>query len=119
MVTDGDGTNLEHPAPEASAVRYVLHLYVTGMTSRSVRAVENVRSLCKKHLAGRYELRIVDLYQQPDLARKEQVVAAPTLIKRHPLPLRRLVGDMSNDRRVLGGLDLISASGQPADSANA
>lgn len=94
--------------PEAPSMHYVLRLYVTGMTARSVRAVENVRRICSKHLAGGYELQVVDLYQQPDLARLEQVVAAPTLVKTHPLPLRRLVGDMSNERRVLGGLDLLS-----------
>jgi circadian clock protein KaiB len=100
--------NLDSFGREAPATHYVLRLYVTGMTARSVRAVENVRRICSKHLAGAYELQVVDLYQQPDLARQEQVVAAPTLVKKHPLPLRRLVGDMSNERRVLGGLDLIS-----------
>lgn len=101
-----DHGHTDAPSPGSDA-HYVLHLYVTGMTPRSVRAVENVRSICKKHLAGSYELQVVDLYQQPNLAREEQVVAAPTLIKKLPLPLRRLVGDMSNEHRVLGGLDLV------------
>jgi circadian clock protein KaiB len=104
---DFDGSGREAPAEH-----YVLRLYVTGMTARSVRAVENVRRICSKHLAGAYELQVVDLYQQPELARQEQVIAAPTLVKKHPLPLRRLVGDMSNERRVLGGLDLISCGQQ-------
>lgn len=89
-------------APE----QYDLCLYVTGMTPRSVRAIENVRSFCKKHLDGRHTLRIFDLYQQPSLAREEQLIAAPTLVKRMPLPQRRLVGDLSNQQRVLDGLGL-------------
>jgi circadian clock protein KaiB len=91
---------------EASSARYVLKLYVAGMTSRSARAVENVRAFCEKHLEGRYDLQIIDVYQQPALARTEQLIAAPTLIKKLPLPLRRLIGDMSNEERILVGLDL-------------
>lgn len=93
----------------ASAVateQYDLCLYVTGMTPRSVRAIENVRTFCKRHLGGRHTLRIFDLYQQPSLAREEQLIAAPTLVKRTPLPQRRLVGDLSNQERVLAGLGL-------------
>ncbi len=89
-------------APE----RYILKLYVTGMTSRSARAIENLQVVCEKYLAGRYELQIIDVYQQPGLARSEQVVAIPTLIKKLPLPLRRLIGDMSDEERVLVGLDI-------------
>jgi circadian clock protein KaiB len=77
------------------------------MTSRSARAVENVRSFCEKHLEGRYDLQVIDVYQQPALAKSEQLIAAPTLIKKLPLPLRRLIGDMSNEDRVLVGLDLV------------
>jgi circadian clock protein KaiB len=87
--------------------QYVLRLYVTGMTPRSARAIENIRALCAKHLDGRYDLQIIDIYQQPSLARTEQIIAAPTLIKRLPLPLRRLAGDMSSEGRVLAGLDLL------------
>lgn len=89
--------------------RYILRLYVAGMTSRSSRAVENVRAFCEKHLGGRYELQIIDVYQQPALARAERLKAAPTLIRKLPLPLRRLIGDMSNEDRVLVGLDLVPA----------
>jgi circadian clock protein KaiB len=95
------------PADESSAERYILKLYVAGMTSRSTRAVENVRAFCEKHLEGRYDLQVIDVYQQPALAKTEQLVAAPTLIKKLPLPLRRLIGDMSNEDRILVGLDLI------------
>ena len=90
-----------------SGEHYTLRLYVAGMTSRSARAVENVRSFCEKHLEGRYDLQVIDVYQQPSLARSEQLIAAPTLIKKLPLPLRRLIGDMSNEDRVLVGLDLV------------
>jgi circadian clock protein KaiB len=76
------------------------------MTPRSTRAIENVRAICEEHLPGRYDLRVIDLYQQPGLAQMEQILAAPTLIKKHPLPLRRIIGDMSNEERVLAGLDL-------------
>jgi circadian clock protein KaiB len=89
--------------------RYVLRLYVTGMTPRSTRAVENVRAICEQHLHGRYELEIVDIYQQPSLAKGEQIIAAPTLIKKLPLPLRRVIGDLSSTDRVLVGLDIKSA----------
>jgi len=85
---------------------YVLRLYITGMTPRSAQAIENIRVICEAHLKGRYELEIVDIYQNPGLAQDEQILAAPTLIKKLPLPLRRLVGDLSNEERVLVGLDL-------------
>jgi circadian clock protein KaiB len=87
--------------------RYILRLYVAGMTSRSARAVEDVRAFCEKHLEGRYDLQVIDVYQQPALARSEQLIAAPTLIKKLPLPLRRLIGDMPNEDLVLVGLDLV------------
>jgi circadian clock protein KaiB len=87
--------------------RYILRLYVAGMTSRSARAVENVRIFCEKHLEGRYDLQVIDVYQQPSLAKSEQLIAAPTLIKKLPLPLRRLIGDMSNEGRILVGLDIV------------
>lgn len=85
---------------------YVLRLYVTGMTPRSQQAIENIRQLCQEHLAGRYELEIVDIYQQPTLAKDEQVIAAPTLIKKLPLPLRKLLGDLSDPARVMLALGI-------------
>ena len=93
-------------APEAPGAmstgpeQYDLCLYVTGMTPHSARAIQNLRDFCRRHLQGRHTLRIFDLYQQPGLAREEQLIAAPTLVKRAPLPLRRLVGDLSNQERV-------------------
>ena len=85
---------------------HVLRLYVTGVTGKSVRAIQNVRRICEEHLAGKYELEVVDLYKNLPLARGDQIIAAPTLIKRLPLPLRRLIGDMSDEARVLVGLDI-------------
>ena len=98
----GDGT-----APAPGMERYVLRLYVTGMTPRSAQAIKNLQAICDEYLDGRYELDVIDIYQQPDLTRGEQIIAAPTLIKTLPLPIRRLVGDMSDRERVLLGLDLL------------
>lgn len=100
---DLEAATMAAPAA-AAAERYDLCLYITGMTPRSARAIENLRSFCRTHLAGRHTLRIFDLYQQPALAREEQLVAAPTLVKRAPLPQRRLVGDLSNQERVRSAL---------------
>jgi len=85
---------------------YLLKLYVTGMTPQSILAIENLKLICEEHLKGRYNLEVVDLYKSPALAAGEQIIAAPTLIKKLPLPLRRVIGDMSNIDRVLVGLDL-------------
>jgi circadian clock protein KaiB len=90
----------------AAVEAYELRLFVTGMSRRSARAIANLRAVCDEYLPGRYDLRVVDVYQQPELARDEQVVAAPTLVRRRPLPVRRIVGDMSNTDRVLAGLDV-------------
>jgi circadian clock protein KaiB len=86
--------------------KYILRLYITGTTSRSVLAITNLKKICEEYLEGRYELEVIDLYQMPGLAKDEQIIAAPTLIKKLPLPLRRIIGDMSNEEKVLMGLDL-------------
>lgn len=86
--------------------RYVLRLYVAGATAKSARAIANIKAICEEHLQGRYQLEVIDIYQQPEATRDEQVIAAPTLIKELPRPLRRLVGDLSKEDRVLVGLDL-------------
>lgn len=86
--------------------KYILRLYVTGSTSRSVLALTNLRKICEEYLEGRYELEVIDLYQKPSLAKGDQIIAAPTLIKELPLPFRRIIGDMSNREKVLFGLDL-------------
>ncbi len=85
---------------------YVLRLYVTGMTPKSRRAIENVQQICEEHLGRRYQLAILDIYQQPIFAREGQIVAAPTLVKELPPPLRRFIGDMSHTERLLAGLDV-------------
>jgi circadian clock protein KaiB len=87
--------------------QYVLRLYVTGVTPNSVRAIDNLKDLCEEYLHGRYDLEIVDIYKQASLAKDEQIVAAPTLVKKLPLPLRKLIGDLSEKDRVLLGLDLV------------
>jgi circadian clock protein KaiB len=95
--------------PEASRRekrKYLLRLYVTGTTGRSMRAIQNVRRICEEHLRGLYDLEVVDIYKNLPLARGDQIIAAPTLIKRLPEPLRRLIGDMSDEQRVLVGLDV-------------
>ena len=86
--------------------KYVLRLYISGSTSKSALAVVNIKRICEQHLKNRYDLEVIDIHQQAKLARDEQIVAVPTLIKRLPLPLRRLVGDLSNLEKVLFGLDL-------------
>ena len=86
--------------------KYVLRLYVTGMTPQSTKAIQNVKKICEEHLKDRYDLEVIDIYQQPTLARGEQIIAAPTLIKKIPLPLRKFIGDMANTERILLGLDL-------------
>jgi len=93
-------------APAPVAPLYELHLYVAGATPNSTRAVRNIKEICEQHLPGRYVLRIVDLYQQPELAQQEQIVAAPTLVRRQPLPRRQLVGDLSNRATVLAVLGI-------------
>lgn len=96
---------------ETKTEKYVLRLYVTGMTPKSTRAISNPKKICEEHLGGRYDLQIIDIYQQPTLAKGEQIIAAPTLIKKLPLPLRRLIGDMSNTEKMLLGLDMKKRSG--------
>lgn len=109
MAPTGDDTTAAFEkafAESAKKERYVLRLYVTGMSPRSVEALAATKAICEEHLQGRYELEVIDIYQYPALAKDEQIVAVPTLVKRLPAPLRRLVGDLSNEERVLFGLDL-------------
>jgi circadian clock protein KaiB len=97
---------LDEAIREKSAQRYILKLYVTGLTLASRQAIERVRAVCEEHLQGRYELDVIDIYQMPALARDEQIIATPTLIKVLPAPLRRFIGNLANVERVLFGLDL-------------
>ncbi len=85
---------------------YVLRLYVVGMTPRSMEAITTLKKVCEEHLKGRYEIEIIDLYEHPEQATERQIIAAPTLIKELPLPLRRFIGNLTNEARILKGLDI-------------
>jgi circadian clock protein KaiB len=91
--------------------RFMLRLYITGNTVRSGQAVTNIRTLCEEYLPGRYDLEVIDIYQQPSQAAEQQIIAAPTLVRELPIPVKRLIGDLSNRDKVLVGLEL-------ADEAN-
>ncbi|MFL5731671.1 MAG: circadian clock KaiB family protein [Chloroflexia bacterium] len=101
--------DFEQALGKSGAEHYVLRLYVTGSTPQSAIAIQNIKSICEEHLHGRYDLEVVDLYQQPELAKSAQIVAAPTLIKKLPPPLRKMIGNLSDLQRVLVGLDLVPA----------
>jgi circadian clock protein KaiB len=91
-----------------SDLEYVLSLFITGATPNSIRAVTNIKEICEDHLKGRYSLEIIDVYQQGALAEKEQLIALPLLIRKQPLPERRMIGDLSDTQKVLKGLGLLS-----------
>jgi circadian clock protein KaiB len=97
---------LEPKGRKNQSKRYVLQLFVAGRTPKSLDAIANIKRACEVDLKGRYVLEVIDLYQQPELADDEQIIAVPTLIRKLPAPLRRVIGDMSNTERVLVGLDL-------------
>lgn len=102
-----------------ATVVYVLRLYITGFSPRSARAISNIRKICEEHLDGHYDLEVVDICQQPGQAQSEQILAAPTLIKKWPLPTRRFIGDMSQSDRILLGLDLHEAVERHSSTRNA
>jgi circadian clock protein KaiB len=85
--------------------RYILRLYVSGSSARSLKAVYNLKKLCEEHLPD-YDLEVIDIYKNPEAARAEQIIAAPTLVKKLPRPLRKFVGDLSNTKKILVGLDI-------------
>jgi circadian clock protein KaiB len=97
---------MEQPGSHSLPAKYVLRLYINGSTLKSTLAVKNIEQVCEQHLNGRYDLEIIDICRQANLAGDEQIVAVPTLIKRLPRPLRRLIGDLSDQNKVLFGLDL-------------
>jgi len=101
-------SRLEAAGAAGAAERYVLKLYVTGATTRSLRAIANVKAICEQYLKGRYHLEVVDIYRRPALLRRDQIVAVPTLIKKLPVPMRLLVGDLSRTEQVLQGLGLVA-----------
>ena len=98
--------DFEEAARARAGFRFLLRLYVTGPTVQSNRAIVNTRRICEEHLKDRYDLEVVDICLHPELARSDQIIAAPTLVKQQPLPVRRFVGDMSRAERLLAALDL-------------
>ena len=98
---------LAEKAKTAGKERYCLRLYVAGMTPKSSQAIKNITQICKDNLKGRYDLRVIDIYQQPTLASGEQIIATPTLVKKLPLPLRKFIGSMVDKEKILLGMDLL------------
>ena len=96
--------HIAEPSPEAKT--YVLRLYVAGQTPKSILAFKNLTQICEDHLQGRYEIEMIDLLENPQLARGDQILAVPTLVRRLPEPIKKIIGDLSNTESVLVGLDL-------------
>ena len=88
------------------SAKYILRLYVTGSSGRSLRAIHNLKKLCDEHLSNDYDLEVIDIYKDPEAAREAQIIAAPTLVKKLPEPIRKFVGDLSNTQKILVGLDI-------------
>ncbi|MGA2118334.1 MAG: circadian clock KaiB family protein [Bryobacteraceae bacterium] len=95
-------------AAEPESRHYRLRLFVSGTTPRSTRAIQNIRAICEEKLQGRYDLEVIDIYQHPELVKPEEIVVTPTLVKKLPSPVRRIIGDLSDEERVLVGLDLVA-----------
>lgn len=110
-------TTSEDPVPETDPDRdpnhYHLRLYVAGQTTKSLAAMTNLKRFCEEHLAGRYDIEVVDLMKNPQLAAGDQILAIPTLVRRLPSPLKRIIGDLSNTEKVLVGLDIRPRADQP------
>ncbi len=106
-VNDASG-DFEEALNEEANRRYVLRLYVAGNTQRSANTILNLRNVCEEYLQGRYQLEIIDIYQHPEMAKMDQIVATPTLVKELPPPIRRIIGDLSEKERVLVGLNLVN-----------
>lgn len=102
------GKQPEKGLKKSKPKKYILHLYVAGLSPRSQKAIENIKKICDEHLQGRFRLVIQDIYQHPIIARNGQILATPTLVKKMPLPLRKFVGDLSDSKTLLVGLDLRS-----------
>jgi len=99
-------TNTEEMASEENGEKWILRLYVAGQTPKSLAAFANLKRICEEHLAGRYEIEVIDLLEHPQLARGDQIFAVPTLVRKLPPPLRKIIGDLSNTEKVLVGLDV-------------
>ncbi len=103
---ENDVEIFERALKDSGAKRYLLKLYVAGATPKSTQAIMNIKKICEEHLKERYDLEVIDIYQQPTLAKGEQIIAAPTLVKKLPPPLRKFIGSMADAQRILVGLDL-------------
>jgi len=101
----------EKALADSKKTKYVLRLFIAGNSTKSANAIDSIRDICETNLKGRYTLEVIDIYQQPELARGEQIIAAPTLIKSLPPPLRRIIGDLSSKERILIGLNLKELNG--------
>ena len=106
---------MKRKRPRRPEDEWILRLYTAGETARSVGALQNLEAICEQHLAGRYRIEVVDLVKHPQLARGDQIVAVPTLVRRLPPPMKRIIGDLSNENSVLVGLDLRSRARRPKD----
>ena len=100
----------KHPQNESDTEKWELRLYVAGQTPKSIRAFANLKKFCEEHVAGKYSIEIIDLLKNPKLARGDQIVAIPTLVRKVPQPIRKIIGDLSNTERVIVGLDIRSVS---------
>jgi circadian clock protein KaiB len=109
--TDNSINKFEEGLKSLEEGKYVLRLYVAGITPNSLKAIENIKAICNEHLEGRFELEVIDIYKRPELAREAQIIAAPTLIKQLPQPLRRFIGDLSDREKILAGLNLLPKEG--------
>ena len=113
--TRNDVEVFEQAVKGAEEKRYLLRLYVAGQTPRSLAAFSNLRKICDTHLAGRYEIEVIDLIEHPQLARGDEIIAVPTLVRKLPEPIKKLIGDLSDTERVLVGLQLVHGSGAVGD----
>jgi circadian clock protein KaiB len=113
-VPDNNRKRPAQPATNESAAEWKLRLYVAGQTPKSLSAFANLRRICEEHLAGRYEIEVIDLLKHPELAQRDQIIALPTLVRKLPEPIKRIVGDLSNSDRVIVGMNLEKVS-QPPD----
>lgn len=104
--TDSSSNSVKGAERKSKSEKYLLRLFVTGITPQSSRAIANLKKICDERLKGMYDLEVIDLYQQPELAKEEQIIAAPTLVKKLPLPLRKIIGDMSDVDKLIIGLNL-------------
>ncbi len=98
--------NLKTKKAKPEPKEWEMRLYVAGQTPKSMAALENLKKLCEEHLAGKYSIEVIDLLEHPQLAKGDQIIALPTLVRKLPLPVRKIIGDLSNTERVLVGLDL-------------